>query len=210
MGYRLVRNFDMSQLYYDIYMGIDRTSAQTSFPAVIFSPDLDNLKNTKSLSTIVGYKNIAVCISPIGMSIVTAQDIDPNIDGFNRHVLFVRAEDITDIDPLINETKRIQRAKEELAKCRRFSGFDGEISQNSQYKYGRDYQLGDLVEVRNTDGVTNNMQVIEQIFVQDNQGERSFPTLALNTFITPGSWIAWDYNQEWFDLDSDPLTWAEA
>lgn len=210
MGFRLVRNFDASQLYFDIYTGSDRTTGQTALPAVIFSPDLDNLKNTKSLSTIVGYKNIALVISPVGSSIVTAQDIDPTIDGFNRHVLLVTADDITDTDPTVNATKRVQRGKEELAQNRRFLGFDGEISQHSQYKYGIDVNLGDMVEVRNTDGVTNNMQVTEWIFVQDKEGERSYPTLSLNTFITPGSWLAWNFNQTWLDLNADPLTWSQA
>lgn len=210
MGFRLVRNYDTSQLYFDIYMGNDRTTGQSTLPAVIFSPDLDNLKNTTSLSTINGYKNIALVLSPIGSSVVTAEDIDPSIEGFNRHVLYVSATDITDTDPTINAAKRVQRGKEELAKCRRFAGFDGEISQISQYKYGSDVNVGDLVEVRDIDGVTNNMQVTEWIFVQDGEGQRSYPTLSLNTFITPGSWIAWDFNQEWIDLDSDPMTWSTA
>lgn len=210
MGFRLVRDYDTSQLYFDIYMGNDRTTGQSTLPAVIFSPDLDNLKNTTSLSTIDGYKNIALVLSPIGSSVVTAEDIDPSIDGFNRHVLYVKAEDITDADTTVNAAKRVQRGKEELAKCRRFAGFDGEISQFSRYKYGADVNVGDLIEVRNTDGVTNTMQVTEWIFVQDAQGQRSYPTLSLNTFITPGSWIAWDFNQQWFDLDADPMTWSTA
>lgn len=210
MGFRLVRNYDASELYFDIYMGNDRTTAQTVLPAVVFSPDLDNLKNTSSLSTISGYKNIALVISPIGSSVVTAQDIDPSIDGFNRRVLYVEASDITDADTGVNQTKRIQRGKEALSQHRRFSGFDGEISQISQYKYGVDVNVGDMVEVRNVDGVTNQMQVTEWIFVQDREGQRSYPTLSLNTFITPGSWLAWNFNQTWLDLNSDPLTWSEA
>ena len=199
-GFRLVRNFDTSQLYFDVYMGSDRTTAQSTLPAVIFSPDLGNLQNTTELTTIATYKNCAYVISPVGHEVVYPLDIDPRVNGFDRRVLWVKADNITDTDPAVASAKMIQRGKEELSKCRRFSAFDGEIGQISTYKYGTHYNLGDLVELRNTDGATNNMQVTEQIFVSDEEGERSYPTLSLNTFITPGSWLAWDYSQVWEDL----------
>lgn len=107
----------------------------------------------------------------------------------------------------ILESTLIQKGKEELAKNRSISAFDGEITQLSPYKYGRDYELGDLVEMRNADGLTNQMLVIEQIFAADESGERAYPTLAIKQFITPGSWLAWESNQVWQDA---PGVWADA
>jgi hypothetical protein len=94
----------------------------------------------------------------------------------------------------------IQKGKEELSKHRAFLAFDGEIDNRTDYIYGRDYELGDLVEMRTSDGVTNNMRVTEQIFVCDQEGQRSYPTLAVNKFIYPGSWSDWMYNQYWADF----------
>jgi hypothetical protein len=207
-GFRLVRNLDTGQLYFDVYMGIDRTTAQTSYPAVVFSPDLENLQNTTELTTIALYKNVAYVFSPVGHEIVYPLDIDPEVEGFERKVLLVMANDITDVDPGDASDKMIQRGIEELSKHRRFSAFDGEISQNSQYKYGTHYNLGDLVELRNSDGFTNTMQVTEQIFVSDKEGERSYPTLTINQFILPGTWLAWDFNQVWEDVGA--TEWEDA
>lgn len=210
-GFRLIRNYDTSMLYFDVYMGSDRTTGQSTLPSVIFSPDLDNLKNTRELTTIATYKNVAYVISPVGSAIVYSDDVDPTtVTGFNRRVLWVKADDITDPNSATLTDRLNQRGKEELSKCRRLSAFDGEIGQTSSYTYGIDMNLGDLIEVRNTDGATNNMQVTEWIIVQDKEGQRSYPTLSLNTFITPGAWLAWDYNQTWFDLASDPMTWSTA
>lgn len=100
-----------------------------------------------------------------------------------------------------------QRGTVELAKWRSISAFDGEIPQTGSYRYTQHYELGDLVEMRNQDGVTNNMRVTEQIFVSDTAGDRSYPTLAIDLFITPGSWFAWDYNQVWENVVG---TWVEA
>lgn len=100
-----------------------------------------------------------------------------------------------------------QRGQEELAKNRSISAFDGEITQLSPYKYTKHYNLGDLVEMRNTDGLTNQMLVTEQIFAADETGERAYPTLTMKLFITPGSWLAWENTQVW---QNAPGTWATA
>jgi hypothetical protein len=202
MGYRLIRNFDTSQLWFDIYMGSDRTTGQTTLPAVIFSPDLDNLQNTTELTTIALEKNVALVISPVGTQLVYPDGVDPaSATGLNRRLLLVNATDLTNSGTFAADAAA--RGKEELSKNRAVSAFDGEIDQRSRYKYGTHYNLGDLVEIRNQDGATNKMQVIEQIFVDDEQGERSYPTLQLNQFITAGSWASWDFNKHWVDYDLD-------
>lgn len=208
MGFRLVKDGDTSQLYFNIYMGSDRTSHQTILPAVIFSPDFDNLKNTTLLSTTMLYKNVAYVFSPVGHQIVYDLDVDPTIAGFERNILLVKADDITDTVPADANAKMIQRGKQELAKSRKITAFDGEISQSSQYIYGRDYNLGDLVELRNDDGSTTIMQVTEQIFVNDKQGSRSYPTLTVNSFITPGSWESWTPDEVWADV-TPTLNWND-
>lgn len=208
LGFRLIRDPNTGALYFDVYTGIDRTTQQTSYTAVVFSPDLGNLQNTTELTTIAGAMNVAYVFSPVGYEIVYPTDVDPSVSGFERHVLLVKADDITDTTASVASAKMIQRGNEALAQARTFSGFDGEISQNSKYVYGKDYNLGDLVELRNKDGAANNMQVVEHISVSDDQGERDYPTFALNEFITPGSWAARDFNQVWADVP-DTEHWAD-
>lgn len=208
LGFRILRNFDKSELYFDIYTGNDRTTAQTRNDAVIFSRDLGNLSGTSRLSSTAALKNVANVFSPNGSTTVYAEDIDPTIAGFQRHVLTVNA---TDIDPSLTGSDLMlalqQRGVQELAQNRITFAFDGEIPQNSSYKYGFDYNLGDLVEIRDKDGVANYMRVTEQILVSDSQGDRSYPTLAVDTIITPGSWAAYG-NDFWADVD-DAIEWVD-
>lgn len=207
MGFRLVRNADTSQLWFDIYMGSDRTSHQSTLPAVIFSSGLDNLHNTSELRSVALYKNTAYVITPVGTRIVYPDDVDPTTSGFDRRVLIVKADDITDTDPMVAQALMLKRGIDELAKNRKVQAFDGEISQSNQYVYGVDYNLGDLVETRNVDGVSNSMQVTEHIFVADSSGIRSYPTLALTQFVTPGSWIALPADKVWNDFTTEH--WAD-
>jgi hypothetical protein len=201
MGFRMLRNFDASELWFDIYMGSDRTTAQTTLAPVIFTSSLDNLQDIKELKTIDKAKNVAYVYSPAGFLKVYPVGVDEDVTGFERHVLVVNATDVT------SETADIpgallQKGMEELAKNRVSQSLDGEIAQNSQYKYGVHYNLGDIVEMR-TDNSTNNMRVTEQIFVSDREGERAYPTLSLNTFITTGSWLSWLNNKQWIELTTE-------
>lgn len=202
MGFRLVRNHDLTQLCWDIYMGCDRTTQQTVLPAVIFSPDLDNLQNTTELTTNALYKNVAYVFSKEGFEVVYPLDVDPSVEGFERRAIFIKMDDIEVGDPDASD-KMIQKGKEVLAQSRRFQGFDGEINQNSSWKYGTDYHLGDLVEVRNETGAANSMQVTEQIFVCDKEGERSYPTLTIRQYINPGSWASMPAEVDWDDMTTE-------
>lgn len=284
LGFRLVRNFDTSQLYFDIYSGNNRTTLQSALPAVVFAPNLDNLTNISSITSISNYKNVAYVFHPNGVQIVTSDGVSVEVEGFERRVLTVDASDIdvaaftyvlpqAQIDAInaavtaatieehdnalnrflqknwltpaeltivefyggssspLSAAQRVQingaistynvavaaatvtlnaslqqRGRDELAKNRQISAFDGELPMNSPYPYELAYQLGDLVEMRNIDGVTNQMRVTEQIFVSDREGERAYPTLTMNLFISPDSWFGWSYNDVWATADG---VWAD-
>jgi hypothetical protein len=201
LGFRILRDDSTGLLYFDIYAGSDRTTGQTTLAPVVFAPQLDNLQNTKELTDISKAKNVAYVIGPSGSgtTVVYADGVDPTISSFERRVMTVDASNMTS-----PTTAQLQQAGyEALAGARTNFLFDGEISQYSQYKYGSEYNLGDLVEQQNVDGVATDMRVTEQIFVQDDQGERSYPTLVSYIVINTGSWLSWNNNKAWFDLDTD-------
>lgn len=201
LGFRMLRQDTTGQIYFDIYSGSDRTSDQTILTPVIFAPQLDNLQNTKELVAIDKAKNVAYVFSPAGNQTVYATGVDPTTSSFERRALVVNASDVTSSTGLAAILS--QRGMQALAAARTNFLFDGEVSQNSSYQYGTDYNLGDLVEQQNTDGVQTQMRVTEQIFVDDAQGERSYPTLVSNTVINTGSWLSWNNNKAWFDLNAD-------
>jgi hypothetical protein len=206
----MLRHYDTSQIYWDVYTGSDRTSSQTTLPAVVFTPELDNLQNTKEFISIEETANVAYVFSPAGFEMVYPSGVDPDVEGFERNVLVVNADDVTaDAYPTPADVTAalIQKGNDALAQVMTVQSLDGEISQNGSYQYGRDYNLGDLVEERNEDGIANNMRVTEQIFVSDEQGERSYPTLTLNTFVSTGSWVSWLPTKHWIDMTTE--VWAD-
>lgn len=201
LGFRIVRNFDQSELYFDVYSGNDRTTLQNTLAPVVFAPNLDNLTNISEVTSAANYRNVAYVFHPLATQVVTADGVSVEVEGFDRRVIHVDASDIDLPAGAALNAALQQRGRDELAKNRAVQAFDGELPLNSPYRYEIAYQLGDKIEMRNNDGITNQMRVTEQIFVSDAQGERAYPTLAIDRFITPGSWFAWDYNQTWSTAD---------
>lgn len=209
MGFRIVRDLT-GLLFFDIYMGSDRTTQQTVLPAVVFSQAMDNLTNITELSSDVLYKNVAYVVSSVGNEVVYAPGVDPSVAGFERRVLFIKAEDINDPTPAVASAQMIQRGIEELGKNRKIAAFDGALSPSSKYKYGTDYNLGDLIEFQNDNGVSSVMKVVEQIFVSDKEGVRGYPTLVINEFVNPGAWNTWVPDQVWNAVTPTTLVWNDA
>jgi hypothetical protein len=210
LGFRIVRNFDLSQLYFDVYSGSDRSTSQTLLAPVVFSPELNNLENTTSLLTIDKKKNVAYVVSDQGFRIVYDSTADATTSGFDRNVMWVKADNLDGTPSAATvQAYLLQVGREALAQNQATAAFDGEISQYSQYTYGVHYNLGDLVEQRSSDGIANQMRVTEQIFTNDENGEKSYPTLTTYQFVNVGSWLAWPGNQVWADLDPNPTTWSQ-
>lgn len=206
MGFRLYKGQDDSKLYFNVYQGNDRTTQQTTLDPVVFSPSLDNLAKIQELTSVENLRNVAFVYSKAKSIYVYAEGSDANTSGLSRRVLLVDATSVEETtEPNLTRTLT-QKGNEALSKNRSITAFDGEISQIDQYVYGLHYELGDLVEMQSGSGTTNNMRVTEQIFVSDGSGTRSYPTLSVDLLITPGSWLAWDANEEWATAAG---TWSE-
>lgn len=177
-GCRVVCVEPSNEFKFDIYTGFDRTSGQTNNPAVIFSPNLDNLQNTSELKSTAIEKNVAYVYAEQGYAFVYAPGIPQWQQGFARKVMVVHVTDEPKDNPTARQAYLEQKGREALAVNRAYSAFDGEIVKNSQYRYGIDYYLGDLVEMQNEDGHQKKMRVTEQIFISDAEGERTYPTLS--------------------------------
>lgn len=187
------------------YVGNNRTSNQMTLEPVVFSLGLDSLKNIKLLKSRSGYKNVAYVFGLNGYAVVVDDNADPTISGYAKRILTVVDSSITLAAGAPLTAALTQRGKAELAKYRPILAMDGEIPQNSDYVYGVNYDLGDLVELRDQDGMVNTMNVVEQIFVSDKEGVRSYPTLSFYQTVVPGTWDAYPANKVWNDATG---TWT--
>jgi Siphovirus ReqiPepy6 Gp37-like protein len=172
------------------YKGIDRTSDQTDRPIVRFSPHMDSLTNIEELQSIANYATRAmvwVPPNPDELATVpgTASVSNPETPatGFDMRAVMVFADDITtDMvgGSLQGMTDTLnQRAKEALEDHNYIRHVDGEIVPASQFQYGRDYFLGDVVEVQGYGNIVQKARITEYIRSQDSAGEKAYPTVTM-------------------------------
>lgn len=190
------------QIFFEVYTGNDLTTDQSIKNAIVFDADLDNLEKINILSSTAVLKNVAYVYASNGAAIVYAPTATGDEYGADRKVLLVNSSNSLEAGPDLDAALR-QEGVIALAAQTTVYSFDGELPQQIPYIYGRDYNLGDLVEERNSDGVGSQMLVTEQIFSADNTGERAYPTLTFYEVITPGSWLGWPATQVWDDVSED-------
>lgn len=164
-------------IYLEIHDGAERNVEVSSDP-VIFSVSTGDVRNPKYLQSLKDYKNVAYVFSPLGTRMVYAPGTPSNVAGLKRRVLTVNATDLTSQGDAPSIASLLeQRGLMELQKYNRKMYFDGEISPNSSYVYGKDYKLGDLVSLDGAYGVKETMMVTEHIRTCDKEGDRGYPTL---------------------------------
>ena len=170
------------------YKGLDRTSAQTALPPVRFSALMDSLIDIKEVDSITALKTAVWAFAPglIPKTLQTTPGVSrlagEEYTGFDLRAEMIFAEDLdTDVDDTLTQaevrTLLKARALDRLKESPHIQAVDGEIVSTSQFKYGRDYSLGDLIEVQGNSQVVSVCRVIEHIRAQDDAGERAYPTV---------------------------------
>lgn len=175
------------------YSGIDRTSRQTDYQPVRFSPQMDSFTNIEELQSIAALKTLVYSFAPglnpnegdpdlrtvPGVGALTG----PQYTGFDLRASQIFAEDITtdqvggDPNVLVNILN--SRANDELTNRGLIQTVDGEVVPDNQFKYGVHYNLGDIVEVEGKTGTVQRARVTEFIRAKDSSGEKSYPTLSV-------------------------------
>lgn len=191
LGMQIVRDTDPNSPYsllFRDYKGVDRSSNQHIHPPVRFSPGMDSLTGIKELRSISAYKTRVWSFAPAnpgGLATTPGEDgifsLEGTPVGFDMRAEMIFAEDITTDQVEGNAVVLLDilnsRAKDALANAAMLQIVDGQVVPDVEFKYGTDYNLGDIVEVQGNSGVVSKARVTEYIRTQDESGKKSYPTL---------------------------------
>lgn len=172
------------------YKGLDRTSSQSANPVVRFSPQMESFTDIKELQSAANYATRVYSYAPGLTSPLPSTpgyagiNKVPGVDtGFDLRAQMIFADDITTdlvggdaakVTSMLNEKAASSLDDHKFAKL-----VDGSIVSTSQFKYGRDYNLGDVIEVQGHSGVIQHARVTEYIYAQDKAGEKYYPTVEM-------------------------------
>lgn len=190
VGFRAVYEEDEDLVYFELYRGIDRSYDQESVPPVIFSSSFENLGPTRYALDTTEYKTIALATG--GEETWTDNGGTPNdpdddveikdktvmtvgattITGLNRREMYVSSSE-TEPDAIANA------AMEQLAKVNTLETMDAELDASRQFIFGRDFFVGDIVQVMTDFGLDAKARVTGFIMSWGTDGYQEVPTFKI-------------------------------
>lgn len=111
------------------------------------------------------------------------QEPSAGINGYYRREIFVDASGVsskTDNDGTVSAEVYNNMLKSagqvELKNHPQLGSFEGEVDGSGVYNYGKDYKLGDVVQIENEFGVQGTTIIEEVVYSEDANGVRLIPT----------------------------------
>ena len=169
IGFNILFKPHEKKLIFEVVQGVDKTINQSVNDPVEFSTDLEDILSSSYYSNDQDVKSVALIMGE-GEGAARKREIsgDNTSFGFNRRELSVDARDlqsesvdeagnITILPPADYTKALIQRGDEKLSECKVIETFEAQIRVfgDVQYEFGKDYQKGDKVTVRD-----NNLNVV--------------------------------------------------
>jgi hypothetical protein len=190
VGIQIVRlrdPFSPKPLRFRIYRGEYRIPVVGEDRVVVrFSEDLDSLTEAEELESIAKRKDLAIAFATNYVTMIEGGEASAFTyqDGFKLRVMQVLIDDFGDPNSTgtypsdeVVKTMLETRAKTELGENTAIKVVTGTLVDTFQHRYGSDYYLGDVVQLKGSNGAITNVRVTEYIRSQDSQGTRRYPTL---------------------------------
>lgn len=208
LGFRVLPDYDTVGFIFELYAGVDRSYNQDSNGWVMFSPQYDNLGNSRYWTSKKDWRNAIMVGGEGDGASKTRVDVDlencADTTGIERREVYysssVSSDDGTELpeedadgDGIIDEREERQyqaavKAKQDkyeaslrsdgklkLGEYQTIKGFDGEVEANVQFEFGKDYKLGDIIEIEDEYGHTGTSRVTEYTITHDTNGEIAVP-----------------------------------
>lgn len=140
---------------------------------VEFSPELDNLTNAEYARDLSIYRNAGLATGEGEGYHQTMVDIGTSA-GPARYEEYI-ATGLTKAETTSDTTykKQVKQAgKSEITKLKKHETIEGEIDTNGVYKIGQDFNLGDIVAVKLSQGITATTRLTEILYSDETDGAK--------------------------------------
>lgn len=180
IGFKIVLT-NNNTFEFSLYSGVDRSYEQTDRPYVVFSPNFENVINSNYYSSTSSYKNVTL-VAGEGEGASRKTTTVGSTSGLNRRELFTDARDIssdTEGGKLsTSEYTAKLRAKglKNLSEHEKITAFEGEAEVTKLFVYGRDFNIGDIVQISDAYGNEGSAYISELVISRDKDELSIFPT----------------------------------
>jgi hypothetical protein len=178
-GYRVNLDLVNRRFVFELYQGKNRSFAQNANPYVVFSSDFGNLISTTYEEDATAVKNVAQ-IAGEGQGNERVKVSVGTATGLARNETFINAQRKSDnageFDAATYENLLKEDGTQQLAALIATKNIDGEIAPAYNFELGRDYFLGDIVQIANEYGYSMQPRIIEVIESWAPEGYTCVPT----------------------------------
>ena len=185
IGFRMVPDLAAGNFIFELYNGVDRSYYQTERPYVMFSPDFDNIITSSYVASKKEYKNVAYAAGEgegSERTVIAVYKGDAEATGIARRETYVDAGSVssTTEEGTLTEQDYLNqlasRGSEELDKVAPTTYFEGEVDTSRQFMHGIDFNIGDIVQLRNEYDIEGCARVTELVLSDDQNGPTAVPT----------------------------------
>lgn len=180
LGFKISLNDD-NQFVCSLYYGTNRTYEQDVVPYVVFSPNFDNVINSKYLTSNSNYKNVTLVGGEGEGTEQTMVEVGDCI-GLYRREIFTNASNVSSDDDAGKLTDEeyvallTSKGNELLAEHIVNTAFEAEVDSSRLFIYGRDFFMGDIVQMADSYGNEGVYYIPELIISQNEGGYYMYPT----------------------------------
>lgn len=158
---------------FELYKGEDKSNF------IIFSPEFDNLINTKYQSNMENYANTAL-IAGEGEGNQRKRQAIGEASGLDRYEIYIDARDIStnSEEPISDDEYNellMQRGIEKLSECEIITAFEGDVETRNTFE---NWNVGDIVQITNEYGISAKSRITGLIESDDTTGYRVIPTFS--------------------------------
>lgn len=184
IGFKITLSDDSTQLVFKLYSGVDRSYDQFVNSFVVFSPKFENLIGSSYSESQKSLKTVTV-VAGEGEGPARKTAIVGGGSGLSRRELYTDARDISQtVDGVaLPESDYLaqlaQRGTEDLAEHIFEKSFDGQVDTTRMFRYGKDFFLGDVVQMESEYGIKAKARITEIIHSQSISGIDIYPTFTM-------------------------------
>lgn len=169
---------------FSLFMGEDRSYGQTKNPYVVMSPEYDSMTSSRYVQDIVGHATTAyIGGEGEGPSRIWIVSGATTLSGVDRKEVYVDAKNVstknlagTTLHPDEYRRQLTSRGSIELAARQELRAFDAEVLSVGPFKYGVDFYLGDIIQIKNEYGMTGPVKITEYIRSMTEGVYSEYPT----------------------------------
>lgn len=193
LGFQITVN-ENKQFVFKLTKGKNRTTEQLENPAVVFSPTFNNIKNTKFTEKYgETYKNFVYTEGETYKSRKPTIVKTGDAEGLLRREVYVESsvvheteasnvthEGITKNKKTLSEDEYQEALTKDANKYfEKYSGkttCESEVEPRLTFQYGRDFGIGDVLEIQDGTGNTGKVRCVEFIISYSSSGYEEYPT----------------------------------